>query len=410
MRKITLLLIVTLLFTVNIIAKQKTVTGKWMLTKIEINGNMQDVYQEIEFKADGYISMMGRVFGKWNVEGKSLTIESDMVKEFAGVRIIEWPLDNELILVSDKDKMFFEKLNPQKVEEENKKSNLDGVWVIKTEEGTKYLTFELPHNFKTVTKTEYSTSKSSGDWYYNSKDKTIVFVAYDRQLRGKNIIISMSDKKLVLDNDGQKITAIKQEEQKQKDASEIERLKFTEEDFYTEDGDSKYEDDANKLPWKDAYLIYESLSEIKFLEYKMSSIVEDTKAFEEKNLTVEIEVDTQNEIVTLDNVFVGFDRSSLPNDTEMPTLKVTPDSYDLTNTPFPYDVYTFRVVDQNREITTTAGTFICTTVEFLGDFESRIKVWLINDKPGIVARLIIDKEGSFGDLDYTKYELIKFNK
>ncbi len=412
MKKITLLLIIAMSLSINATAKKTPIVGKWLLTKVEMNGKTQDVYQEVEFKNDGYMAMMGRVLGKWNINNKSktLTIESDMVKEFAGVRTIKTHTKYELIIEGEKDKMFFTLLDSKKIEKENKKSNLAGTWIIKSDEGDKYLTLELPDNFKTVFKTEYSTSKASGNWYYNSKDKTVVIIAFDRELRGKNTIVSVSDKELVLDNNGTKITAIKQDKEALKKATEIERLKFTTEDFYTEDGSSKYENDVEKLPWKDVYLMYESLSKIKSLDYVMLSLVDDTKAFEEKKLTANITTNTENEVITFDKVFVGFDRNSLPDDTEMPTLRVSTESDEYITTPFPYDVYTFRVVNQNQELTTAAGTFTCTTVELFGDFDAKIKVWLVNDRPGIVAKIIIDDKDPLGNIDYTIFELTKINQ
>ena len=254
MKKISILLFAMLMISVSITAKQTPIVGKWLLTKVEMDGKSEEVYQEVEFKSDGYLAMMGRVLGEWSIDkkAKTLTIDSDMVKEFAGVRKIEKHSKTELILVGENDKMFFTALDPKSIEKENKKSKLVGTWIIKTEEGDNYLTLELPDTFKSVTKTEYSTSKSGGNWYYNSKEKTIVFIAHDRALRGKSKVI-VKDKEFTLEKDGSKIVAVKQAEKELKKASEIERLSFTQEDFYNDEGNPKYEADAEKLPWKDQY-------------------------------------------------------------------------------------------------------------------------------------------------------------
>jgi len=400
------------MISVGITAKQTPIVGKWLLTKIEMDGKSQEVYQEVEFKSDGYMAMMGRVLGEWTLDkkAKTFTIESEMVKEFAGVRKIKKHSKTELILIGENDKMFFTVLDSENIEKENKKSNLVGTWIIKTEEGDKYITLELPDGFKTVTKTEYSTSKGSGNWYYNSKEKAVVIIAFDRDLRGKSTVVSISETEMVLENNGKQITAIKQDEEELKKASEIERLNFTQGDFYTEEGDPKYEGDEAKLPWKDQYKMYETLKEIKKLDYQMSTLVEDTKAFEVKNLSASLVTDLDYEQVLFDNVFVRFDRASLPDDAAMPTLNIGSNNDNYTYVPFPYESYTFRIVSNDEQLEVKAGTFTCTTVELFSDNEEKIKLWMINDKPGVVAKIIIEKEGHFGDLEYTLFELTMINK
>ena len=393
----------------SITAKQTPIVGKWLLTKVEMDGKLQEVYQEVEFKSDGYMAMMGRVLGEWSVDkkAKTLTIDSDMVKEFAGTRTIKNHSKDELILIGENDKMYFTALDPKKIEKENKKSKLAGTWIIKNEEGTKYLTFELPDNFKTLTKTEYSTSKSSGSWYFNSKEKTIVFIAYDRELRGKNNIVSKTESKLVIEKNDKQITALKQDEKAVKKASEIERLKFTQGDFYTDEGDPKYETDVEKLPWKDQYKMYKTLKAIKSLDYERSTLIEETKTFEVKALSANLTTDSDYEVISFDNIFSGFDRSSLPEDTEMPTLNIESNNDNFSYVPFPYESYTFRIVNNDEQVEVKAGSFTCTTVELFSDNEEKVKLWMINDKPGVVAKIIIEKEDVFGELQYRLFELTK---
>ena len=412
MKKITLLFIVMLMVSANITAKNTPIVGKWLLTQVEVGGNIQDVYQGIEFKEDGYVSMMGRVVGEWTLDkkAKTITIESEMVKEFAGTRKIKTHNKNELVLVGDNDKMTFIFLDDNSIEKENKKSGLAGTWIIKTENGNEYLTFELPDTYSSVTKTEYSTSKSSGTWMYNSKEKSMIILSMDRMFRGKNTVVSIKDKELVLENKGNKIGLTKQDEKEAKKVGEIERLNFTQEEFYNDEGDPKYEADVEKLPWKDSYKMYETLKDIKALDYEMSTLVEETKVFEVKELSAKLETDLDYEAVIFDNVFVGFDRASLPENTDMPTLNIESYNDNFSHIPFPYEVYTFRVVSQSEEITVKSGTYSCTVVELLGDNSEKIKLWMINDTPCVVAKVIIEKEGHFDDLEYTMFELTKIEK
>jgi hypothetical protein len=64
-------------------------------------------------------------------------------------------------------------------------------------------------------------------------------------------------------------------------------------------------------------------------------------------------------------------------------------------------------VSNDEQLTVKAGTFTCTTVELFSDNEEKIKLWLINDKPGVVAKIIIEKEDLFGAVEYKMFELTK---
>jgi hypothetical protein len=50
-----------------------------------------------------------------------------------------------------------------------------------------------------------------------------------------------------------------------------------------------------------------------------------------------------------------------------------------------------------------AGTFQCTVVEAFGSFGTLFKVYMIKDKPGIIAKLISDDPDEFGQ--YAIYQL-----
>lgn len=415
MKKISLLVFALLMTSISITAKNAPIVGKWLLTKIEVEGNVQDVYQEVEFKEDGYMSMMGRVLGEWSLDkkAKTLTVESEMVKEFAGTRKIKKHNKSELILVGDKDKMYFTVLDPESTAKQNKESGLVGTWITTDEEegGKKYITLELPDIYKAVTKTEYSTSKSSGNWMYNSKDKSIVFLAMDRQLRGNNTIVSKKENELVINHRGNEITLTKQDESAVNKASAVERLTFVSDDFYDDNGEPVY-DDISKLPWSnDQYSIIENLKKIQSLTYIMSSLVEETKAFETKTLESFIVSDDGRDMVSLDNVFVGFDAKTAPEDYEIPTvnLDLERNNYDKDLFPFEGSSY-YRVVSQNQEVTVPSGTYNCTTVEFIGDHDNKIKLWMINDNPGVLAKVIIEGEDPFGALEYTMFELKNIKK
>ncbi len=444
MKKVYLLLLVLLALSAGLSAKETPVTGSWLLTKVEEKGKTEEVYAQIVFKDDGYAEWEGRVFGKWVRNKKTFTIESEMIKEIAAEWKISTLNNDEFILTKPGSKLYFIKFDKSKIEAANKNSGLEGTWKVTeivnagndevveeaveevveeaveeaveepteevVEEGAvesgaeewedtesdieKTLIFSLPNNLKILEVFDGGTSTSSGTWMYNELDKTLIVVTRDENLRGKSKVVKLTGEELVIENKRGFLVAAKVEQKNIK----IERLKFTESDFYDENGDYKYGDDVEKLPWEDYYLVLESLKNIKQLTYDFSTLVdEDAGAFDTKTLTANVVVNMDEETIEFDDIFKGTDRASVSDDEEMPVSEFSPD-----NSLFPFEDNSFRVAGQ-EEITTPAGTFKCTTVETTGHFDEVIKLWMINDKPGVIAKVILDEPGHFGH--YKVFEL-----
>ena len=420
MTKIYVLLLILLTVSANLLAKETSVIGSWLLTKVEEKGKTEEVYAQINFKDDGYAEWEGRVFGKWVRNKKTFTIESEMIKEIAAEWKISTLNNDELVLTKPGSKLNFIKFDEIKIEEANKNSGLEGTWKVEeitvvasedmieeaveeaTEEGAvessdeewedtdeefeKTLIFSLPNNIKILEVFIGGTSTGSGTWMYNESDKSLIVMTRDENLRGKSKVVKLTDKELVIENKRGTVKAVKVE---QKDIK-IERLEFTESDFYDENGDYKYGGDIEKLPWEDYYLILKSLNNIKQLTYDYSTLVDDAGVFDTKTLTANIVVNMDEEMIEFDDIFKGTDRNSISEDEEMPIEYANPD-----NPLFPFEDNSFRVAGE-EEITTPAGTFKCTTVETTGHFDEVIKLWMINDKPGVIAKAILEQPGHFG--------------
>ena len=432
MKKVYVLLLVLLTLSANLSAKETPVTGSWLLTKVEEKGKTEEVYAQLVFKDDGYAEWEGRVFGKWARSKKTFTIESEMIKEIAAEWKISTLNNDEFILTKPGSKLYFIKFDEIKIEEANKNSGLEGTWkvdeIISTgndeiaeeaveeaveeeavEEGAvegsdeewedtadefeKTLIFSLPNNIKILEVFIGGTSSGSGTWMYNESDKSLIVMGSDKDLRGKSQVIKLTADELIIENKRGKIIATRVEQKNIK----IERLEFTESDFYDENGDYKYYDDVEKLPWEDYYLILKSLNNIKQLTYDYSTLVDDAGVFDTKTLTANVVVNMDEETIEFDDIFKGTDRASISDDAEMPIAEFGSD-----NSLFPFEDNSFRVAGE-EEITTPAGTFKCTTVETTSHFDEVIKLWMINDKPGVIAKAILEQPGHFGH--YKVFEL-----
>ncbi len=252
---------------------------------------------------------------------------------------------------------------------------------------------------------EESEEIESGKWEFNKKKHWIIMSSHlsDKDFNGTATVIKLSKTELVYKKDNatlyfNRIPNLKEVSHKEsiKTKNSIYRLKFTEEEFYDNNGEYKYYDDESKLPWKDTDKMLMSLVNVKQLVYKCSTLEEDAISFKEEILRADVKSNPADLVLSIDNVFNGFDRYNLPEDAEFPS------NTEYTKALYPEEDKDFRVVG-TEQITIEAGTFDCTVVEFIGHSEIRKKLWMINDKPGIYAKVIVDKAGMFGM--YLIYEL-----
>ena len=100
MRK-SLIIIFTLLFiSANLFAQDNSIKGQWLLTKVEINGEIQETYFIQYFKENGSMEIMGMDVGTWkyNQKTKEIVMESTMDKDFNGISTVLKLNTNELVM------------------------------------------------------------------------------------------------------------------------------------------------------------------------------------------------------------------------------------------------------------------------------------------------------------------------
>ncbi len=187
--------------------------------------------------------------------------------------------------------------------------------------------------------------------------------------------------------------------------AKLELFTFEEEDFFNENGEYKYNNEKNKLPWDDFHLLLGQLSDIKQLVYSCVQLNEGLNTFETKILTADVYVKEGNQRLKIDNIFNGYDKNHTGEG------DVYLGDYEGGDAPlYPLDERMYRVIGQ-EDLTLSLGTFNCTVVEALNDNE-KLKIWLMNDKPAIIAKVIKDprKESSTHYSIYELQEIIKQSK
>nr|MDA3822213.1 hypothetical protein [Bacteroidales bacterium] len=307
--------------------------------------------------------------------------------------------EEEIILETKKEKVFFVKIDKEKIYEENEASGIIGAWEIEGDEdaeGTKLLTFESPDILTLIERKPGMESRSSGQWIFNKKDMSLLIMRRIGTLDGISKVIKIGADSLEFDNQGVHFIL----KRKKPGEIKVERLEFSEDEFYTEDGDFKYELDEEKLPWQNYYDMIKSLENVEQIIYTYSTLIEGTKIFDSRILKANVLADINEESLSIDYIFYGYDNDNLPEDTELPTANFNVSDY--PSVLYPLTDMPFRI-SGGEKITTPAGTFDCTLIEGMYDFDTKRKCWMINDKPGIYAKIIEDKPGSFGH--YCVYEL-----
>ncbi len=397
LHKITQILLFIFVITINTFAQEsENATGEWILDKIAEKGEYKSVGQLVDFNQDGKLYIQEIPFGTWtyNQKDKHLIMQAENLS--GSYELAYLSAENMQLTLNDKD-LYFTKIDRKKILKDNAASGLIGLWEYANDMGDnmrRLIQFKAPDKVTLVEKDENMESRSSGMWLYDSELSKLIIIGQLARVRGINTEVRITENEVNFVNNTVP-TSLKKVQQ---DATKIEHLNFTSDDFYDETGDYKYYDDEQKLPWQDFYQMIDEMSKVKQLVYKYATLIEGTQSFETKTLTAVVNANFDEETLSIDYIFDGYDRYKLPDDYQLQPNKL--DTY--ASKLYPYKDATFRVA-AIEEVSVPAGTFTCTIVEVLDDFEENVKLWMVNGKPGVIAKVIKDKAGNFGH--YKVYEL-----
>lgn len=384
--KKTFFLLTLILLTHFAGAQQKQIAGSWLMTQAKVSGEVQQPFFVMEFRSDGLMLMSGYEVGKWthNTDQQTLTFESEQFAEMNGVNHIEKLTESTLIVSKEQDAYTFKKIDLPQIIADNEKSGLTGLWSFQNVPypGSETLiSLEKPDNFSMVQKQENMVSNLNGSWIFDPGKQTLILIGLRGEdfLRGENKLGLIEQETFNISFNGQSFTA----NRKPQDTKPVERLLFNEDEFYAEDGMFDYEAASQNLPWNDWDTKIISLLNVNQLVYTFSARISGTKAFDEKVLKADVTASLEEAAFQIDYIFNGYDRYQLPEDQDLPMNEV------LFDPLYPLQLPVFRIVG-NEQITVPAGSFDCTVVEAFNENNVAQKLWLINDKPGIYAKIIED--------------------
>jgi hypothetical protein len=184
------------------------------------------------------------------------------------------------------------------------------------------------------------------------------------------------------------------------DNTPIPLLKFTMDDFITEDGDDKYMEDGAKLPWT-IDQIYEGLKNVKEMVYHVDHFVPGKGKTDSWDNSFKVKYHSDNELGVREysyfqKDYIDMDDGIFPlNDETKGQMVFFPQA----------EPEYFRFVGE-EQVKTPLGNFKCVVFEGVGDFDLKLKYWMIIDQPGVFAKIIKSKEDGFS-MDYTNVYTLK---
>ena len=341
-----IVLFISLIFSISIVhSKNVTVAGDWLLTKMESTQGVKKVYAPISFQPNGDFLAMEMKMGTWKYDKKSKTVKiiSERFKAANGDNKVT-RLDNKgMVLENNGTKMYFLRMEKEKILDENNNSGLMGAWKLKSSDPkiVRFITFSPPDNFSYVEKEPGVTTSGKGTWIFNKKDNSVILIARIEGLDHNYSVKELSESGFILENENGTFKA-----NKAKSDANIEHLSFKSDDFYDSDGNFKYEDEEGKLPWNDTYAMIKYLQSIHQLTYEYSSLVKDVNVFQNKRLIARVQADENEGKACVDFIFSGYDKDHLPEDSQLPPNCISID--DNYNKLFPEKEVDYRVTGKSK--------------------------------------------------------------
>ena len=297
---------------------------------------------------------------------------------------------------------------------EAQESKIIGNWQLSevthdgiTETGLKAVFIFAEKGILKAARNSKSKSMVAGSWKYNKKNKTIVMTSgLDKDFNGEASVIKVNNKELVYKKDGATLSFIKLKKMNTPATIQIKMekpvLSFDREEMYDEEGNFNYEEAEAKLPWKIETIVNYLKGHTEMM-YNVTSFPDE----ETPDAWVESEkINYNEEAQSIDVRRYSYFQNDYIDMTEDPIWMNNLSEYDYDFNFFPKDnLETYKVVGIEK-IETLAGVFECTIVEGFGRFDNKIKYWMVNDKPGVFAKIIIKKDAPEG-FGYTNIFTLK---
>ncbi|WP_233898511.1 META domain-containing protein [Tenacibaculum piscium] len=384
---------------------QDLVSGNWKLTKVEDQGIINEVNTEFTFSKEGKIMERGREFGQWEIKPnkKEIVLKSSFSEdEFNGTHKISKLTKKEFIFSKKQMRYFFKKIDLKAISKGNKKSKLMGTWKLNHKDfDDLFLILKLPNNFIFVSASPNSVSSEKGTWEYLRKTKELSLQGTRGILKGKSRVKDVSDNFLALIRPQETLFF----DNVNFDKNPIQWLDFKSEDLMSEENQQEnqqqnnQENEAEKLPkaWRNQQNFNENLANFKSLEYKYATYVKEAEAFRFSKICKNITINKEEQSVSIANKLITKYDTIQTSENYKGNMVNRYNSFFPEKTPDYYKIIGKETIN-NQNCTVVIGV--------LGD--EKIKYWMIDNSPGVYAKIIKQTTDTFfNETTYTIETLTK---
>ena len=239
-----------------------------------------------------------------------------------------------------------------------------------------------------------------GTWKYDESLNSIIMESeVDRDFRGTASNVKVDEQTLSYKHNGAILNFTKTEIVKPNN-DPIPTLSFTEDDFWQDD-EYKYQEDEEKLPWtlEELFDFMKNKNEIVYTvdNYKMNYGKVDTWVNSYKVSFSDANEISLREYSYFHQDYIDMSDNFYPLNDDTKENKVF---YPRTK------LGSFRVIGE-EVVETNLGKFTCTVVEGMGDFDQKLKYWMINEQPGVYSKIIIHQDSGNPNFDYNNVYTLK---
>ena len=255
------------------------------------------------------------------------------------------------------------------------------------------LTFDKGNVLK-ISRTLDGESAVAGKWKCDKKKKMLVLKSSNyKEFNGKAQVLKLDKDEFSYKKDGMILT-FKRPLPKKASGGESVLLKYKTEDFITENGDEKYFDDWDKIPWT-IDQIFKTMKNVKEMVYNVDHYEPGHGKTGTRTVRFKVNFVSDHELSIRE---YSDSKKDFVNENDEPYVLNEQTAGDMVFFPQAEPQY-FRFTG-TESITTPAGTFECLVMEGVGEFDLKLKYWMIKNKPGVFAKIIKSKEDGFS-MDYT---------
>ena len=360
------------------------ITGKWLLVSYTAGGETAKPYQLLELTEKGEMKFRGFTIAYWKLEGEKIILRSGQDETMNGTGRLIWNAPGSMTWKWDKGEMTFLRWSDKYVPHA-----FEGVWVY-YDDPEVYISFGSGTQFTEFVVNDYGTERSSGDAFYFPDEKKLVIHNPAGFFNGVYRLKKNDERQWVLSQNASGYTILYDGEEAPEPP-----LHFSMDQIPARE-------DENRLPWD--VLPPDAYDTATVYHYLRSSYIDELKRFYYVNETDRHAFDMRNRNFCITRYRIK------PGKQDRIDRKCKGYVAESHNPFFPMPrPDRFRIVSTDTLYETPDFALNCTLVEGV-EGEKKFRYWMVNDMPGVYARIIVQFPGDRDQEVYYIRELIEITK